>query len=151
MSGARLESRSVHAPRRLSILLASGLVALAVAPAAPALAEHARDSPDGDRQTASTAGGPTRTMPSLTDRPRRASPGHSGSSGSSRSDADISHSPLRGATGGSGPSPAAWGASGTTATQLPYTGADTRVVGLLGLALVLLGIGLRLRVADVRR
>jgi len=148
MSGARLESRSVPVPRRFSVLLASGLLALAVAPAAPALAEHARDSRDGDARSESRAGGPT--VPPLTHRPRRASPWRSGSSGSSGSNAEVSDSTPRGATGGSGSS-RTWGASGTTAPQLPYTGADTRVVGLLGLALVLLGIGLRLRVADVRR
>ena len=35
-------------------------------------------------------------------------------------------------------------------TTLPNTGADARVLGLTGIALLLLGIGLRLRTADER-
>jgi len=40
------------------------------------------------------------------------------------------------------------GATGTT--SLPNTGTDARVLGLTGIALLLLGIGLRLRTADER-
>ncbi len=133
MSDARLESRGVPAPRRLSLLLVAG--ALALGAAAPASGR----SPDRDLVARAQTGGRARAKPPLTHRP------HTSRSGSSS--AQSSGSGSDGSRSSSHPStiPKA------TTTRLPYTGADARLVGLLGLALVLLGIGLRLRTADVRR
>jgi len=144
----------VHAPRRLSLLLASGLLALALTPAAPALGKGAGDAQGGELPAQSNGRGPARTKPPLTDRPHRPDEGSTGSRRSrsdSKPDTDRTRPPPRGETGGSDSSSKSSGASGATTTQLPNTGADARVVGLLGLALVLLGLGLRLRIADVRR
>ena len=160
MSAGHLESRSVHAPRRLSVLLASGAVALTFAgPAlaggrsdAPALAQVTGDA-HGDSRTRSKDGDPARTTPPLTHQPRKSSPGRSDSSGSSGSGSGGDGPPTqhtREEVGDKGSPSKRWDASGTLATELPNTGADARVVGLLGLALMLLGIGLRLRIADAR-
>jgi len=119
----------VPAPRRLPLLLVAGV--LAVGAATPASAQ----SQDGDLVALAQTGGPARAKPPLTHWPRTSRPGSSSAqSGGSGSDSSYKSDVPR-----------------ATTTRLPYTGADARVVGLLGLALVLLGIGLRLRTADVRR
>lgn len=145
MSAARLESRGVAAPHRVSLVLVVGVLALGAASA-----QSQGDVPGGDLLARSQTGGSTRAKPPLTHRPHRSRPGKLSSPGSG-SGSDASSTEPLGETGGLGSSSKSSAASGAATTQLPYTGADTRVVGLLGLALVLLGIGLRLRTADVRR
>ena len=130
MSDARRESRGVPAPRRLSLLLVAGVLALGAA--APASAR----SQDGDLVARAQTDGSARAEPSLTHRPRTSRSGSSSAQSSGSGSRSSSHQS---------------GTSDATTTRLPYTGADARLVGLLGLALVLLGIGLRLRTADVRR
>jgi LPXTG-motif cell wall-anchored protein len=94
--------------------------------------------------------------------------GSSGSSGSGSSGTTITPSPQTGSSGstGSGTSGSSSGtssgtagttSSGTTSTpsvaasgQLPNTGLDARVLVLAGVALLLLGVGLRMRNAPER-
>lgn len=65
----------------------------------------------------------------------------------------LSQTPNLGSSGTAGAS--AGSTSGTTdaagASELPRTGGDTAPVALIGVALLLCGIGLRLRTADERR
>ena len=123
----------MRAPRHLAVLLASGLMALA--PAVPAFAQSGGDGPSS-----------TVTAPPLTEDPQTSGGSGSGSSGSGSEGSGSSGSGSEGSGSGSSGS---GGAAGSPA-QLPITGADLPVVAFLGLALMLLGIGLRLRIADAR-
>lgn len=151
-----LESGLVPAPRRLRVLLSSGLVALALA--APGFAQSAEGrqavDPSIQAQNGSSPGAP----PPLTPEPQPSeTPSGDPDPDPERPDAGSN----AGSGSGSGrPTPpppdasddsAGSGAAPVVRTELPNTGADAGVVGLLGAALVLLGIGLRLRVADARR
>jgi hypothetical protein len=134
----------VHLPRRLAVLLASGLLALA--PAAPALAQSAGDEQYAD-PLGQDDGKSTSTMPSnppaLSDEPRTpAATSGGGTAGSGTAAPAAPAAPPATAAAGSG--------TASAQPQLPNTGLDARLVGAFGVALVLLGIGLRLRVADVR-
>ncbi len=137
------------ASRRLAVLLASGIVALGTAePSFAQSADHDREaSPSTRAQAAGTIG----TPPPLTPEPQTPrsgpseGPGEPGSGGTTRPKRP--KPPRPDASAGSGePS-----SSSVARTELPNTGAEADVIGLLGAALVLLGIGLRLRIADVRR
>ncbi len=165
----------MHVPRRLPILLASG--ALALTGAAPTFAQSAGDEQYSDPLGQTDTG--TSSAPSLTEEPRGDGGGSgsgsgSGSSGSgsgsgsgssgagsntgssgsgSGSAGSGAGSGVAGTSTGSAPSSSApTGSSGGTAaaTRLPNTGAEPGVIGVLGLALLLVGIGLRLRTADAR-
>jgi len=147
----------VPAPRRLAVLLASGLFALGAAgPAFGQSADHDREgapSAQAQAQDADTVGMP----PPLTPEPQTLGSGTtsgsgSGSGGSGSGGAGAKDPrPPRTAPPDPGAGSGEPRSSGIARTELPNTGADAGVVGLLGAALVLLGIGLRLRVADVRR
>ena len=120
---------------RLSVLLASGLLALA--PAAPALAQSAGDEQYSDPLGGQTGGGGSgQSSPGLTDTPQETG-----------GDAAPAPTPAPSAPAAAASTPAA---EGTARTELPRTGADARIVALFGVALVLFGIGLRLRTADAR-
>ena len=124
---------------RLSVLLASGLLALA--PAAPALAQSAGDEQYSDPLGGQTGdGGSTQSSPGLTDAPQdvegdsgTAAPAPAGDAAATEDAAPTN-------------TPAAQGAP----AELARTGADAWLVGLVGVVLVLFGIGLRLRTADAR-
>ena len=140
MSGARLESVLVLVPRRLVVLLATGFIALA--PAAPAFGQSAGDEQYSD--PLGTSGQETTPMPPLSDDPAGSDAG-SGSAAPTPSTAPPAPSAV--------PADATAAAATVTAatrTELPATGAEPGLVGALGAAFVLLGIGLRLRVADAR-
>jgi LPXTG-motif cell wall-anchored protein len=136
--------------RRIVVLLGAACLAAAV-PAVPALAQGAGDQqyqdPFGGSGTSTTgsgsggsgssgAGSQTQTTPSGNLEPLSPSPQNAGSSGSSGSSS---------ATTTTTPStPAASGQA------LPNTGADVRLLALAGGALLLTGLGLRLRSAPER-
>ncbi len=137
----------MHAPRRLVGLLTSGFLALVAV--APAAAQSPGDQPDAGPSAQAQDAGPAGTLPPLTPEPQTSQPGTpgGGDTGSRGSRSRREAPPPRDASPGSGrPS-----ATNVTRTGLPDTGADADVIGLLGVALMLLGIGLRLRIADVRR
>lgn len=130
--------------RRIVVPLVATL-SLVGAPAT-ALAQGA-----GDEQYSDPLAGSTQTTQSS---------GSSGSSGSGSSSTETSPLTQSPPVTGSG-STTTGTATGTTAgqgtaatssagTQLPNTGADPRVLALLGLALLLAGAGLRLRTRDAR-
>ena len=134
--------------RRLLVLLATA--ALAAAPVAPALAQSAGDQQYSDplaggtskpakKPKASTsATTSTSSTPSLSPTPQPSTPSVPSSGAATPTS--------------STPTPAATPAPAATASQLPRTGADVWLIALLGAALVLVGVGLRLRVAaDGRR
>ena len=124
---------------RLSVLLASGLLALA--PAAPALAQSAGDEQYSDPLGGQTEGGGSgQSSPGLTDTPQEMG-------GDAAPAPAPAPTPAPSAPAAAASTPAA---EGTARTELPRTGADARVVALFGVALVLFGIGLRLRTADAR-
>lgn len=128
---------------RLSVLLASGLLALA--PAAPALAQSAGDEQYSDPLGGQTGdGGSTQSSPGLTDAPQDVE-GDSGTAAPAPAPAPAGDAA---AAGDAAPTstPAAQGAP----AELARTGADAWLVGLVGVVLVLFGIGLRLRTADAR-
>lgn len=139
--------RTVPSLPRPTVLLVSGLLALGTA--APALAQSAGDEQYSDPLAGQSSPKPSQSSksssPSLTPAPQGSSAG-SGSSGSGAGSAAPAPTP---APAPSSPSAAAPAAS-SSARQLPRTGFDTMTVAALGGALLLLGIGLRLRTADAR-
>ena len=116
--------------RGLAIVLSTTALCLPVA----ALGQAGDDQYDDPFSEEATGQGGTSTPPS-------------GSSGG-----DLSQEPDLGGsapTGTTTPTTTGGTVSGTTATgQLPNTGADPRLAILAGLALLLSGLGLRLRTAD---
>ena len=131
MSARPLESRLVPARRRSAALLMTA--ALAAAPTA-ALAQSAGDDqytdPFGSNTTTATQKG-TSTTPNLSPQPQGTSSTPTASTPTQTAEA----------------APQA----ATNAEQLPATGLDARVIALAGVALLLLGAGLRLRLgADPR-
>lgn len=138
------------APRRLAVLLASGIVAFGTAgPAFGQSADHDREgAPSAQAQAADAIG----TPPALTPEPQTPGSGTTAGSGASGSGSEGARDAERPRLAKRDPSAASGGPSSSSVarTELPNTGADPGVIGLLGAALVLLGIGLRLRVADVR-
>jgi LPXTG-motif cell wall-anchored protein len=140
---------------RPTVLLVSSLLALTSA--APALAQSAGDEQYSDPLAGQPSVKPSKpakpsrpatpsrsSTPSLTPTPQPSSSG-SGSSGSRTATQPATRAP-------SAPPAAARTATAasSSAKQLPRTGFDTIVVAALGAALLLLGIGLRLRTADAR-
>jgi LPXTG-motif cell wall-anchored protein len=134
--------------RRLATLAA----ALTLAAPATALAQGAGDDqyqdPFGDPAAQGTGGknDGLSTKPKIPGSTSGASNSNSGSSGA-------------GGSSGSGTTPAAGSGAGTAtgpatpsqsapARSLPNTGSDPRLLALLGVALLLVGIGLRLRTLD---
>jgi LPXTG-motif cell wall-anchored protein len=78
---------------------------------------------------------------------------HSSSSGSSATSSQsggLSQTPNLGSSSSTAPAPATVPAGTTASGTLPNTGSDPRLIVLAGLALLLFGIGLRLRTADER-
>jgi LPXTG-motif cell wall-anchored protein len=137
--------------RRIVALLVVACLG-AVAHASPALAQGAGDQqyedPFGGSQTSTTKGssgsGTSTTPPSGDLQPLSPSPQNAGSgSGSSGSGSSGSGS-------GSGSSTSNQATPAATAQGLPNTGADARVVLFSGAALLLIGLGLRLRSAPER-
>ncbi len=140
--------------RRPAVLLISGLIALC--PASSAFAQSAGDEQYSDPlagQGSSPAPKPSQPssgsgQPSLTQQPQGSGSSGSGSSGSGSDSAGT------GSAGTSTPAAAAPTAptapSVSAAGQLPRTGLDTGTIAVFGAALLLLGIGLRLRTADAR-
>jgi hypothetical protein len=132
MSGARLESASVSSLRRIAVLLA---FTVALAPAT-ALAQSGGAGDDqyvdpiggGQPQSGSTGSGGS---------------GSSGSNGSSNGPS-LSASPSLSAQT---PNAAPAAAGGNT---LPRTGLDAGAVAAIGLALLSMGLGLRVRLAHDR-
>lgn len=131
--------------RLLAPLLATLVLA---APAAAQVGDEQYSDPlaqPGQTQAPSSAG----DQPTLSDTPV----GGSGTGGSRRSRGGSAGGSgdrgTSGATGRSGSGSTPTGAS-ARATQLPNTGADARVLAALGVVLLLVGIGLRLRTADER-
>lgn len=136
-------------PRRLAILLASCLLAAvpAVAPAS-AWAQSAGDEQYADPLAEPEGGEAAEEMPPLSTDPQAS---QSSGSGSGSAPAQPAAAAAQAGTAeDASADPPAETAPRTAATELPRTGLDAGVVGLLGLAVLLLGIGLRLRVADVR-
>jgi LPXTG-motif cell wall-anchored protein len=135
--------------RRLAVLFASGIVALGTA--STSFAQSTASDRQAPGPTQAQAADEIGTPPPLTPEPRTKGSGTSegsGETGSKGSTGPKRRKPARpdeGAASGE-PSP-----SSVARTELPNTGADAVVIGLLGAALVLLGVGLRLRIADVRR
>jgi LPXTG-motif cell wall-anchored protein len=128
--------------RRIVALLAVACLG-GVAHVSPALAQGAGDQqyqdPFGNSGTSTTQTKPkTQTTPIQPLSPSPQQGGGTGSSGSSGSAAATAPST------GAQPAPAA------TAQGLPNTGADTRVLLVAGVALLLTGLGLRLRSAPER-
>jgi LPXTG-motif cell wall-anchored protein len=112
---------------------------LAVPAAAPAQSGGA-----GDQQYSDPLAGTTTTSPSS----GSGSSGSSGSSGTSgASGTQLGQAPP---VSGSGQTTTETSPTGSQTAQLPNTGADPRVLALLGLALLLAGVGLRLRTRDGR-
>jgi hypothetical protein len=139
--------------RRIVVVLGAACLAAAV-PAGPALAQGAGDQqyqdPFGSSGTSTTNGGSgsggsggsgtqTQTTPSGNLEPLSPSPQNAGSGGSSGSS---------GSSGGTATTPSA--APAAPAQGLPNTGADLRLLALAGGALLLIGLGLRLRSAPER-
>jgi LPXTG-motif cell wall-anchored protein len=134
--------------RRITVLLGAACLAAAV-PAVPALAQGAGDQqyqdPFGGSGTSTTqsgsggSGSQTQTTPSGNLEPLSPSPQNAGSGGSSGSSGSSS--------GGTTTTPAA---PATPTQGLPNTGADVRLLVLAGGALLLIGLGLRLRSAPER-
>lgn len=118
--------------------------ALALCAAALALpgAAHAQSGGAGDQQYADPFGAQTSGG-----KPRagKTPPPPSASNGLSQSP-DLGASGSQGTTGSTGAPPSH--APATAPGQLPNTGHDPRLLTLAGLALLLAGIGLRLRSAD---
>ena len=126
--------------RRIFALLAVACLG-AVAHVSPALAQGAGDQqyqdPFGDTGSGSSGSGTkTTTAPSLSATPQ-------GSAGTSGSGAGSG-------TSGAAATPAPAPAQAGSAQSLPNTGTDARVLLLGGAALLLLGVGLRLRSAPER-
>jgi LPXTG-motif cell wall-anchored protein len=78
------------------------------------------------------------------------SSGSSSSSATSSQSGALSQTPNLGSSSSTVPAPATAPASTTASGTLPNTGSDPRLIVLAGLALLLFGIGLRLRTADER-
>lgn len=130
----RLECPGVRAPRHLLALLTSA--ALLAAPATALGQSGAGDQQYSDPLAGTTTGSTTTS-----------SSGSSGSSGSGSSEGtQLGQAPPT--TGGS--TTTATTPTGSSSSSLPNTGSDPRVLGLLGLALLLAGTGLRLRTRDGR-
>lgn len=133
----------VKAPRTLRLLLVTGLLALVPA------AAHAQSA--GDEQYSDPLGGQTATGSSTTPAtPKRqttpAAPAATPAPSSSAAPTTTAAAPATTA-----PTPAARAKATAAPTgQLPRTGLDSWAVAALGGALLLLGIGLRLRTADAR-
>ncbi len=131
--------------RRPAVLLVSGLLALSSA--TPALAQSAGDEQYSDPLAGQgSATTPKSSTPSLTQAPQGSSSSSSGSSGSGTG----SGSGTAGTSSSGESTPAAAAPAAGTTTELPRTGLDTGTLAVLGAALLLLGIGLRLRTADAR-
>jgi LPXTG-motif cell wall-anchored protein len=143
MSARSIECAVVpSACRRIVALLAAVCLAV-VAHVSPALAQGAGDQqysdPFGNSGTSTTQSKPkTQTTPSGDLQPLSPSPQQGTGSGSS------------GASPSATPSPAAPPAPAAAAQGLPNTGADTRLLLVAGVALLLTGLGLRLRSAPER-
>lgn len=121
--------------RRIAALLA--VLAVGVAPGA-ALAQSGGA---GNNQYVDPISGGNQSQPS------HSGSGGSGSSSGSTSSPSPSTSPAPSASRAPSAAPAA---AGTRAQTLPRTGLDAGVVAALGLALALMGLGLRMRLADER-
>lgn len=119
--------------RLAALLTATLLMAL---PAAPAVAQSAGD----EQYTDPFAGSGDQTTSS----PPAAAPAPAPAAG-----APASPPPAGAAPAASG-APTTEAAPSTLPTRLANTGADPWVIALLGAALLLLGLGLRLRTADAR-
>jgi LPXTG-motif cell wall-anchored protein len=123
----------------MSRVRAVALVTAALAVAAPsaAVAQSAGDDqyqdPFGGTQT--TGSGSSGSSNGLSQTPDLAGSSGSGTAGTGSSGSDVL----------AGDVPAS-----ASASQLPATGADAHVLALAGLALLLGGLGLRLRMADER-
>jgi LPXTG-motif cell wall-anchored protein len=78
------------------------------------------------------------------------SSGSSGGSATSSQSGGLSQTPNLGSSGSTAPAPATAAAGTTASGTLPNTGSDPRLIVLAGMALLLFGIGLRLRTADER-
>lgn len=126
-------------PRLLTALLVGALLALAPVPLALGQGTDAAATP-------SPRLGRT---PPLTDQPQTSGGSGSGTQHSSRRGARKPRPPRE--AGGADSGSTHPGTPRSAVPRLPTTGAELPVVAFLGLALVLLGIGLRLRTADARR
>jgi LPXTG-motif cell wall-anchored protein len=127
--------------RFLAIFLVAGLIAGVAGPAA--LAQNGGGA--GDQQYQDPFGGSTKTTTSKT----KTTPSKTSGKGNG-----LSSTPNLGSSGSSGTSAApatSTTAAGSGASELPRTGEDVAVVALIGLVLLLVGFGLRLRAADDRR
>ncbi len=127
-------------PRLLAALLVGALLALAPVPLALGQGTDAAATPSPR---------PGKTPP-LTDQPQTSGGSASGAQHPSRRGAKQPRPPRKAGGADSG-STDPGGTPRSAVPRLPTTGAELPVVALLGLALVLLGIGLRLRTADARR
>jgi LPXTG-motif cell wall-anchored protein len=130
---------------RLAVLLATFLLALPAAAFAQGAGDDQYQDPFGDEPTQSgSGGGASNDGGGLSDSPPVG--GSSGSSGSGTPPS--SDGATAGAAGPAEPSGTTAVATEQTPGELPNTGADPRVLLLLGSALLLSGIGLRLRTID---
>jgi hypothetical protein len=134
MSGARLESALVAARRRIAAVLA--VLAVGIAPGA-ALAQSGGA---GDDQYVDPIGGNSQQH-------NGGGSKGSGSSGGTATGPSLSATPTLTA---SSSQPAATTPVASSAQTLPRTGLDVGVVAAIGLALVLAGVAVRLRLRDER-
>jgi LPXTG-motif cell wall-anchored protein len=142
--------------RRIAALLAVACLG-ACAPVTSALAQGAGDQQYQDPFGSSGSSGSskpktskpkTQTTPSGSLAPLSPSPQTSGASGSGSGGGSASGS--AGTSSGTGTAAAPAVPAAGTASSLPNTGLDTRVLLLGGAALLLVGLGLRLRSAPER-
>jgi LPXTG-motif cell wall-anchored protein len=122
-------------------LIALGPVAV---PVTVAHAQSAGDEQYQDPFSSGTSGsGTTTSPPPLSSKPQAPKPSRPSTPASTTPAPSSPASP-------SSSSPSTQTAPTTAAAQLPNTGTDARLLVLLGLALVICGVGLRLRTAPER-
>lgn len=129
---------------RLATLLAALLLAFPAAAFAQGAGDDQYQDPFGDEpaRTPSTAGGD-----GLSDEPPVGGGASSGGSGGGSGSTGAPGGGSAG-TGAPGTAPSASTPPAETGRRLPDTGSDPRILVLLGAAMVLTGIGLRLRTID---